>query len=150
VEPAFAGDETPDPRAQVPGHPAQLGYLLSVVFDGPWELPLGAHLSEASLTPEGGQAASISPQDVASGMGAAAVEFSRSPRSRATPGTPRTSPASSKVRCQHRAAASLVASRRSRSQDLAVRDRRPEQHRPAVAAAAAPPIPPAAHPERAA
>lgn len=63
VPPSFQGNESPDPRQAIAGNPQEPGWLLSVLFNGPWDRDLDASLSFAGLTPDGGAPVAISPQD---------------------------------------------------------------------------------------
>jgi hypothetical protein len=63
VPTSFRTGESPDPRQAIPGNPQVPGWLLSVSFNGPWQEGRAAHVTSASLTPDGGAAVAVSPQD---------------------------------------------------------------------------------------
>jgi hypothetical protein len=62
VPPIGPEGERPDPRALVPGQPSLIGWIPTVVFDGPWGLgtEFNLSISSASMAPDGGMPIAIS------------------------------------------------------------------------------------------
>jgi hypothetical protein len=86
----FGGGETPDPYELAPGA-QQLGYLLSVDFNGPWETESSlaqSQISTASLVPDGGAAVPIAIDDAntgySAGHGSPFAIFPKQPLARCT------------------------------------------------------------------